>query len=63
MKHNDTQKYGSALKALSTERLERVLSNLLQEMRRRDSQHIKDDVLASSKALRMLRSTGKLAGQ
>jgi hypothetical protein len=59
--NNETQKYGLYLKNLSANQLEKLQSNLLKEMRQRDSEHVKGDVLANSKALRMLRVTGKLA--
>ena len=62
MKQNDTQEYRDFLKNLSTEEIDKLQSNLLKEMRRRDSDHVKGDVLANSKALRLLRSSGKLAG-
>jgi hypothetical protein len=60
MKHNDTQKYGAFLKAMPTQRLEGLLSHVLREMRRRDSDHMKGDAIYSSQALRSLRSSGKL---
>jgi hypothetical protein len=63
MKHNETQKYGTSLKEMSMERLEKLLSNVLHEMRRRDSEYVKGDVLAKTKALWMLRSSGKVAGR
>ena len=55
MKYNDNQKYGTYLRKLSTEEIERLLSSLLQEMRRRDSERVTGDVLANSKALHKLR--------
>jgi len=55
MKYNETQKYGTYLRKLSTEEIDKLLSSLLQEMRRRDSEHVKGDVLANSKALYKLR--------
>jgi hypothetical protein len=60
MKHNDTQKYGSFLKSMNTERLEGLLSKILREMRQRDSHRMKGDAIAASQTLRALRSSGKL---
>ena len=58
---NDTQKYGAFLRSQSTERLEGLLSKLLREMRTRDSEHMKNDAITTSKALRSLRSSQKIA--
>ncbi len=55
--HDD---YSSLLKAFSTERLEGLLPVLLKELRTRDSNHIKEDAITTSRALRALRRTGKL---
>jgi hypothetical protein len=55
MKQSETQKYGTYLKKLSTEEIEKLLSCVLQEMRRRDSDRVTGDVLANSKALRKMR--------
>ena len=61
MKQNDTQEYGAFLRAQSTARLESLLSKLLREMRNRDSEHMKNDAITTSKALRSLRTpSGKL---
>jgi hypothetical protein len=60
MKHNDTQKYGLPLKTLSAAELDKLLSSVLQEMRRRDSDNIKGDVVSVSQTLRAFRSTNKL---
>jgi hypothetical protein len=49
------------LKALSTQRLEGLLPVLLKELRHRDSNHMKGDAITTSRTLRSLRSTGKLA--
>jgi hypothetical protein len=59
---NDEPKsdYTSLLKAFSTERLEGLLPVLLKELRQRDSNHMKGDAITTSRALRSLRSTGKL---
>ncbi len=59
MKHNETQKYGAHLKGLSTPRLEKILSILLQEMRRRDSEKFQGDFLDKTKALWQLKSSGR----
>jgi hypothetical protein len=61
MKQNDSHKQVAYLKELSTIRLERLLSDLLHEMRRRDSEQVKGDVLAKSKALWMLKSSDQAA--
>ncbi len=55
MNQNGTQKYGTYLKKLSTDEIEKLLSSVLQEMRRRDSDRVKGDVVANSSALRNLR--------
>jgi hypothetical protein len=55
MKQSESQKYGPYLKKLSTEEIEKLLSSVLQEMRRRDSERVKGDVVANSRALRKLR--------
>jgi len=60
MKHNDTVEYRRFLKSLSADQIDKLQSNLLKEMRRRDSDHIKGDVVANSQSLRMLRATNKL---
>jgi len=54
MKYYETQKYCAYLKKLSTEEIEKLLSSLLQEMRRRDSDRVTGDVLARSQALRKM---------
>jgi len=56
MKYNETQKYGTYLRKLSTEEIEKLLSSLLNEMRRRDSDRVTGDVLARSQALRKMRT-------
>jgi hypothetical protein len=58
--NNDTHKYGAYLKEMPTRKLESLLSNVLHEMRRRDSEHIKGDAITTSRALRSLRLSGKL---
>jgi hypothetical protein len=55
IKQNEAQKLGLNLKRLSNDEIDGLLSTILQEMRRRDSAHVKGDVVASSKALRKLR--------
>jgi hypothetical protein len=49
------QKYGTYLKGLSNEEIEKLLSSVLQEMRRRDSERVTGDVVANSRALRRMR--------
>jgi hypothetical protein len=57
MKQSESEapKYGTYLKGLSTEEIEKLLSSVLQEMRRRDSERVKGDVVANSRALRKFR--------
>jgi uncharacterized small protein (DUF1192 family) len=50
MKQNEPQKYGVYLRMLSIEEIEKLLACVLQEMRRRDAEHLKGDVLNNSKA-------------
>jgi hypothetical protein len=45
------------LKSFTTQRLEDLLPALLKELRARDSKHIKEDAITTSRALRMLRGT------
>ncbi len=59
MKEDETQKY-AFLKAFKTEQLDTLMSSILHEMRRRDSDHVKRDVMDSSRSLRSLRSSSKL---
>ena len=60
MKSNETQKYGFPLKQLPDKELDKLLANVLQEMRRRDSDHVKGDVINGTQNLRKLRGTSKL---
>ncbi len=60
MNQTGAQKYGPYLKKLSTDEIEKLLSSVLQEMRRRDSEQVKGDVVANSRALRSKRPTGCL---
>jgi hypothetical protein len=60
MNDNKSSDYSSLLKAFSTEKLEGLLPVLLKELRARDSNHMKGDAITTSRALRSLRSTGKL---
>jgi hypothetical protein len=60
MKANDTQKYGAFLKKLPTRHLDGLLSLVLREMRRRESNHLKSDAITTSQTLRSLRLSGKL---
>jgi len=55
MKQVETQEYGLTLKNFKTIELEKLLSTVLKEMRRRDSDHMKGDVMANSKALGKIR--------
>lgn len=60
MTNDEPKDYASILKAFSTERLEVLLPELLKELRARDSNHMKGDAISTSRALRLLRNTGKL---
>ena len=61
MKNCNKSNVGLSLKTLSTEQLEELLSSLLVEMRRRDSDRMRGDVLTTSQALGTLRATTKLS--
>jgi len=50
MKHTGPQKYGTYLRMLSLEEIEKLLACVLHEMRRRDVEHLKRDVLNHGKA-------------
>jgi len=63
MKSSDTQKFVVFLRSLTTDQLDKLQSNLLNEMRQRDSEQVKGDVLANSKALGLLRSRSKPSGK
>jgi hypothetical protein len=56
MKHSETQKYGLFLKKLTSDELEKLLSNVLREMRRRDTDKVGGDVVARTKALWRVRA-------
>ena len=60
MKNEDTQKYGFALKNLETKELDNLMASVLREMRRRDSEQIKHDVITGTHELRKLRRTDRL---
>lgn len=60
MTQNETEKNGISLKKLNTEQLDKLMSRVMHEMRRRDSDHVRGDVVNSSQALRKLRATDKL---
>jgi hypothetical protein len=60
MNDEQTHDYASMFKAFSTARLEVILPVLLKELRTRDSNHIKEDAITTSRALRALRGTTKL---
>ncbi len=55
MKPTEIQEYGDFLKKLSTEQIDKLLATILKEMRGRDSDRVRGDVVANSKALRKLR--------
>jgi hypothetical protein len=60
MKNYETQKYGFSLKKLETEELDDLMASVLREMRRRDSDHVKGDVINGTNTLRLQRRSGKL---
>ena len=60
MKPHETQKYGQSLKQMDDKELDRLLASVLQEMRRRDSEHMSNDVITGTHSLRKLRGTAKL---
>jgi hypothetical protein len=60
MKNNETQKFGFSLKKLENEELDDLMASVLREMRRRDSDHVKGDVINGTNTLRRLRRSGKL---
>jgi hypothetical protein len=59
--YNDTQKCGAFLNKMNTIQLDKLMSRVLHEMRRRDSDHVKGDVVKSSHALGKLRAIKKSA--
>ncbi len=60
MQHNETQEYRRFLKRLTNHQIDKLQSTILKEMRRRDLDHVKGDVVANSQALRTLRASTKL---
>ncbi len=58
---HETQQFGHSLKKMEDKELDRLLASVLQEMRRRDSDHVKGDVINGTQQLRKLRGTGKLS--
>ena len=60
MKNDETQKYGFSLKKLETKELDDLMASVLREMRRRDSDRMKSDVITGTHELRKLRRTGQL---
>ena len=60
MKHLETHQLGFSLKQLETIELDKLMSSVLHEMRRRDSDHVKGDVITGTNTLRKLRISGKL---
>ena len=63
MNPTEIQEYGEFLKTLTAEQIDKLLSTLLKEMRRRDSDRVKGDVVANSKALWRLRSSDQADAQ
>ncbi len=57
MKQSETQKYGYYLKQLTTQEIEKLLASVLHEMRRRDSERLKGDVLNTTKLQVRLKGT------
>lgn len=60
MKNNETPRNGNSLKDLDTKELDDLMANVLREMRRRDSIHLKHDVINGTHKLGKLRRTGRL---
>jgi hypothetical protein len=60
MKQNETHKIGVFLKKLETRELDKLMAGVLREMRRRDSEHMSNDVITGTHSLRKLRASGKL---
>jgi hypothetical protein len=60
MKNHETQKYGFSLKDLETKDLDDLMASVMREMRRRDSDHVKGDVINGTHKLGKLRRTGRL---
>lgn len=60
MKNHETEKYGFSLKDLDTKELDDLMASVLREMRRRDSHHLKNDVITGTHKLGKLRRTGRL---
>jgi len=58
MKPSETPEPRISLKNLTADELEKLLSTILKEMRRRDSDQIKGDFMACSQALGRLRDPG-----
>ena len=56
MKPSDLKSMGIFLRNLKNEEVEELFSVLLKEMRRRDSDHFKNDLLANTKALWTLKA-------
>jgi hypothetical protein len=60
MKNNETQKYGFSLRRLDNEELDDLMASVMREMRRRDSEHVKGDIINGTHKLGKLRRTGRL---
>jgi hypothetical protein len=58
--NNPAPDFRALFKEMSAARLDEVMSILLRELRRRDSDHMKGDAIQSSLQLRSLRGSGKL---
>ena len=61
MKHNEPPKSGYPLEDLDTKELDELMASVLREMRRRESHHLKNDVINGTHKLGKLRRTGRLS--
>jgi hypothetical protein len=57
MKPSESQKYGTYLRQLSNDEIEKLLSSVLHELRRRDFEHLKGEFLDHGKALHKARAS------
>jgi len=60
MKEQESQPDGISIQQLKTTELEQLMSKVLREMRCRDSDHVKGDVITGTHSLRKLRISGEL---
>lgn len=60
MKNDETQKFGFSLRSLETTELDNLMASVMREMRRRDSEHVKGDVISGTHKLGKLRRTDKI---